>query len=421
MTTNFAPEITLDLPPTSEYLPGGYTRSALVVGSRSPQIVSGSGPWVTDQSGRRLIDMNNDFSALIHGNSHPDVTEESIAALRDGAAFGAPTRWEDHHAGRLLSRLETCDRVRYTTSGTEAVMTAVRLARDYTGREKLVVVKNAYHGFSDSVIGAGGQNAQRGVPRGLLDHLILVGIDDVEALEEAFADRAEDIAAVLVDLMPNRAGLLEPSDRFLAACRQLCDEHGAVLIDDEVINFRDGYNGIAANRGLKPDLVVLGKMIGGGQPIGAVAGRGEIMERFDPFAPGGGLEQGGTFAATPQALRAGAKSLDLFDETEAARLNALGDLARERLRQAIEPLGWTVRGRGSLLRPFPGPGRSAKPSADQLRLYWTAYEAGVLIMPTALLALSTPMTEEVVIDAIDKVSEAVARVAAEGAGYENER
>lgn len=416
MSTEPTYQAAAEIPPMSELLPGGYTRSALVVGQRSPRIASGIGCKVFDQAGRELIDMNNDFSALINGNAHPELVAEVRDALEGGSAFGAPTEWEGHHAEILLKRLETCDQVRYTTSGSEAVMTAVRLARDFTGREKIIAIRNAYHGFADSVIGAGGSNAQRGIPRGLLEQLVLIDHDDIAALTRSFERNPSGIAAVLLDLMPNRAGLIELSDDFIATARRLCDESGALLIDDEVINFRDGVNGVAANRGLKPDLVVLGKMIGGGQPAGAVAGPAEIMEHFDPFSPVGGLEHGGTFAATPQMLRAGARCLQLFDDEAAATLNELGALARERLGIAIEPHGWEVRGRGSLLRPFPRGASGSEAKERQRQLFWAAYEAGVLVMPTGLMALSTPMTEEIVKEAVDRVALSIAGLELEGEG-----
>jgi glutamate-1-semialdehyde 2,1-aminomutase len=288
-------------------------------------------------------------------------------------------------------------------------MTAVRLARAVTGRAGLIALRDAYHGFSESVIATSGGRTRRGVPEPLLDELTLVDANDVPALEAAAQARGEQTAAILVDALPNRAGLVSVGVEFLRRVRELCDEHGMLFIDDEVINLRTAPRGIAAERGVRPDIVVAGKLIGGGHPAGAVLSTREIMSQFDPARPDY-LEHGGTFAANPLMLRAGAAALSLFDDEPIARLNALGERARSALASAIAPLGWTVRGEGSLLRPFPPEG--VAPAPVQRQVFWAAWERELAIMPTALLALSTPMTAEIVDGAVDRLADAIAEVAA---------
>lgn len=390
----------------SPLLPGGYTRGALVVGPQSPHAVEGHGCYLIDGDGRELIDLNNDFTSLVHGNAHPAIVEVSRAAIEDGSAFGLPTHWEDEHAQILVDRIPGAEQVRYTCSGTEAVMTAVRLARAVTGRSGLIALRAAYHGYSDSVIASGGESARRGVPQGLLDELTLVDNNDLVGLEAAVAARGERLAAILIDALPNRAGMVPVSPEFLRRVRELCDEHGIVFIDDEVINLRHGLHGIAAERGVRPDIVVTGKIIGGGYPAGAVLSSREIMAQFDPARPEA-LEHGGTFAANPLMLRAGAEALRLFDAEAIARLNALGEQARASLAEGIARLGWTVRGEGSLLRPFP-PEEMAGPVTR--RLFWAAHERGVSITPSGMCSLSTPMDSEVVAQAVERLVDAVESV-----------
>ncbi len=391
----------------SGLMPGGYCRSALVVGPESPHLVKGHGCYVVDEDGRTLIDMNNDFTALVHGNSHPALVKASQDALADGSAFGMPTWYEDEHAQILVDRIPGVDQIRYTCSGTEAVMTAIRLARAVTGRMGLLALRGAYHGFADTIIATGGPAAHQGVPQGLLDELTLVDCNDIAGLEAAVAERGEQLAAIVIDILPNQAGLISVTKEFLQRVRELCDQHGILFIDDEVINLRAGFNGIAAERGVRPDVVVVGKLIGGGHPAGAVMANREIMGRFDP-AGSNPLKHGGTFAANPLMLRTGAEALRLLDEDAIARLNRLGQRARDTLSNGIKALGWTVRGEASVLRPFPPSDIPAGPA--QKRLFWAAYEREVAVPPTALCALSTPMDEQVVDSAMERLIDAIEEV-----------
>jgi len=280
------------------------------------------------------------------------------------------------------------ERVRFANSGTEAVMAALRLARAYAGRPAVLRFEGCYHGAYDGVL-----NSPRGVPPGLLDDQVIVSWGDVAAFERALREHADRVACVLVDLMPNRAGLTPATNAFAHALRELTRELGVLLVVDEVITFRLEHGGLHSAYDIAPDLVTLGKAIGGGLPVGAFGGRAEVMRLYDPREPGS-LEHGGTFTANPPTMRAGLLSLELLDESEVARINRLGDDLRERLRA----LGLRANGRGSLTRIL-----TDEPDA----LWWRLYRTGVLIGHNGLTCVSTAMDEEVVTEVAARVEAAL--------------
>jgi glutamate-1-semialdehyde 2,1-aminomutase len=391
-------------------LPGGFGRSSLAVGPWSPVAVRGEGHRVWDDRGRCLIDANNNFTTLVHGHAHPAIVDAVERAVRTGASFGLPTFSEARHAQALVERIPSVDQVRYANSGTEAVMTALRLARAHTGRDLVVVVRGAYHGTSDAVLVAGGPKGRRGVPRAVQQDTLLVAVDDVAALEAAVRAHADSVAAILLDLLPNRAGLHPVGDEYVAAVESLRRECGCVLIVDEVVSFRLAWGGLAAARGIEPDLITLGKAIGGGLPVGAVAGRAGIMAALDPFDPAA-IEHGGTMTANPVTLDAGLAALELLDRAAVERINGLGDRARRALGEEIGPLGWEVRGQGSLLRPFPV-GQPERERELQLQLWWQAIDRGLLLTSNGLVALSTAMDERVVDEVVERLAAALRAVVA---------
>src|SRR5262245_29259318 len=197
--------MTIDAAIATTLLPGGVGRSTFAVRPRAPLVVRGEGYEVVDENGRRLIDANNNFMALIHGHCHPAIVEELSTAVGEGLSFGLPNPYELEHAERLVARLAHAEQVRYTNSGTEAVMLAARLARANTGRDKVVVIERAYHGTSEVALASGGARGRRGVPESSLDNVLLVPINDEAALRAIFERESDAIAAVLLDLMPNRA------------------------------------------------------------------------------------------------------------------------------------------------------------------------------------------------------------------------
>ncbi|MEV8569619.1 aminotransferase class III-fold pyridoxal phosphate-dependent enzyme [Streptomyces sp. NPDC051322] len=391
-------------------LPGGYGRSTYYTGAPSPYAVRGEGYRVWDDRGRELIDANNNFTSLIHGNAHPDITEAATKALSAGASWGIPNLYEWELADSLLSRLTELDQVRFTNSGTEAVMSAIRIARASTGRERVIVTKGGYHGTSDIALVPGGPTYTRGVPQGVIDDVTPVPLNDAEFLRRSIEAAPDAYAAIILDLLPNRAGLLHISDEFVTTARELATRYGIVLIIDEVISLRLSPHGLSGEYGVSPDLLTTGKTIGGGFAVGAVVGRGALMSEVDPTRPGS-LPHGGTFSGNPVSMAAGAAALRLYSESEVQRLNKLGDTARESVMARVADAGWEVRGRGSLLRAVPA-GSEKVDEGTQHRLWWESYNRGLLGSPANLLSLSTPMDQAVVDDIADRLADAVLAVAA---------
>ncbi len=379
-------------------IPGGIARSSLLVGPPVHRAVRGSGCYVVDQSGRALLDLNNNFTTLVHGHRHPAIHAATVAALEDGVCFGMPNRVEMEHAEVLAARFPHAEQVVYTNSGTEAAMLAIRVARARTRRSKVVFVAGAYHGTSDIALAAAGYGTESGVPAGVLEDLVTVPHNDVDALARMMSQGGGSVAAVVLDLLPNKAGLMQLSQTFVAAARELTAKHGALLIVDEVISFRFSHAGLQARYDAVPDLTVLGKLIGGGFPVGAVVGSADAMEPLDPFAPAA-VEHGGTFSGNPVTMCAGIASLQLLDGAAIERLNSMGDQVRAELEPAANELGWELRGLGSVLRLLP-PAGEPDPAGRTRALWWAAYDRGCLLMPTGMLSLSTVMHDETVADIV---------------------
>jgi glutamate-1-semialdehyde 2,1-aminomutase len=318
------------------------------------------------------------MTALVHGHRHPAIVAAVSAALEDGLSFGLPTAAEVDLASHLAERIDSVDMVRFANSGTEAVMTALRIARAFTGRPKILRCAGAYHGTYDPILPEGAP----GVATMTWGTVVTIPFDDVDALRAAVAAQAGELAAVIVDLMPNRPGLVPASPEFTDAAREETERHGILLVVDEVITFRLGVGGLHQELGLRPDLVTLGKTIGGGLPVGAVGGREDVMALTDPRRAGY-VEHGGTFTANPLTMRAGLAAMELLDAGEIARINRLGDSLREEL----GALGHRVHGRGSLMR-------IVSPTPDEL--WWRLYRSGILIARNGLTSMSTPMDERTV-------------------------
>lgn len=369
-----------------EVMPGGNTRSTLFVRPHPPYAVVGEGPYVIDSSGHRTIDCNNNYTALIHGHADPEILAAAMNAAAKGTAFGLPTAYEVEMAEMLSARVGL-PHWRFCNSGTEAVMMAIRGARAHTGRDVIVRFDGSYHGTYDGVVASDA----RGVPGSAADSSIVLPQNDVGALEDAMWEYGDRVAAILLDLMPNRAGLRPVSREFAEAARTLSTAHGALLAVDEVITFRLGVGGFHERYGISPDVVSLGKVIGGGFPVGAVGGRDDVLDAFKPLGEGA-VGWGGTFSANPVTMAAGLAALRRFAEPEVAELNSKGD----RLRRQLVDAGLTVNGHGSLLRVMVD---------DTAAMWWRCYEAGVLAGTNGLLALSTAMTD-------DDVDLAAARVIA---------
>lgn len=417
-------------------LPGGNTRTTVYMKPYPIYAARGEGCRVWDVDGNAFIDCINNFTSLIHGHAHPRLIEAATRQLALGSAFGLPTESEIELAELIASRLPSVDQLRFTNSGTEAVMMALKAARAFTGRPKIAKCEGAYHGSYDyaevsldPTPEAWGRNAPvsvayaRGTPDNVLADVITIPFNDTDAAVSLIREHGAELACVLVDPMPNRAGLAPADQSYLEALRQVTREVGALLIFDEVITFRLGYHGAQGLWGVDPDLTTLGKIIGGGFPVGAVAGHREFMAVFDPRSGKPALPHGGTFSANPVTMRAGLAAMELLDEAACARLDTIGEAVRSGIDDAFRAHGvpgGTV-GLGSLLkihftdRPVRDY-RSAYPTEQETQRQTAFHRAllnrGVLAAGYGLMALSTPMTDADVDAIVAAASDALAEVAA---------
>ena len=305
-----------------ELMPGGVSspvRAFGAVGGTPVFLESGQGAYVRDADGREYVDFLGSWGPLIVGHAHPKVVEAIRDQAGKGTTFGAPTELETELARRVVDRFPSIERVRFVSSGTEATMSAIRLARAATGRAGLVKIEGCYHGHADSLLvraGSGvltlGIPGSPGVPPDLAALTLIVPFGDADALARLLAERGETIAALIVEPVAGNMGVVPPPPGWLAALRALTAAHGVVLIFDEVMTgFRVHRGGAQTLYGVTPDLTCLGKIVGGGLPVGAYGGRADLM---DQVAPAGPVYQAGTLSGNPLAMRAGIATLDRLDE-----------------------------------------------------------------------------------------------------------
>ncbi len=284
------------------------------VGGTPRFVTRGQGPYVWDADGRRYIDYVGSWGPAILGHAHPAVVRAVQEAAVHGVSFGAPTEAEIEMAEALVRRLPSLELVRLVSSGTEATMSALRLARGFTGRPKILKFEGCYHGHGDSLLvkaGSGaltfGQPSSAGVPPAIAGETLVAPYNDLDAVAAAFRADPDAIAAIIVEPIAGNMNLVMPKPGFLAGLRALCDRHGAVLIFDEVMTgFRVHAQGVQGMTGVVPDLTTLGKVIGGGMPVGAFGGRRDIMEKIAPLGP---VYQAGTLSGNPVAVAAGLATL----------------------------------------------------------------------------------------------------------------
>ncbi|MGC8660665.1 MAG: glutamate-1-semialdehyde 2,1-aminomutase, partial [Desulfomonilaceae bacterium] len=348
-----------------ELIPGGVNspvRAFRSVGLHPRFIKSGNGCRVVDEDGNSFIDYVCSWGPLILGHAYPEVLESLAVTMKDGTSFGAPTVREIEMAELIVELVPSIEMVRLVSSGTEATMSAIRLARGYTGRDKIVKFSGCYHGHSDGLLAKAGSGAATfsipdslGAPKSLVEQTIVLPYNDLESVERCFADFGCDVAAIIVEPVAGNMGVVCPVPGFLRGLRDICSKFGALLIFDEVISgFRVGLGGAQGLYGVFPDLTCLGKIIGGGLPVGAFGGPRRIMEFL---APVGGVYQAGTLSGNPLAVSAGLTTLKILKrdnpyeslENRSARL-AIG------LNQIFSEKGlkFSINRVGSLLSVFFG-------------------------------------------------------------------
>lgn len=348
-------------------IPGGVNspvRAFRAVGGNPLFIARGFGPYLVDADGREYLDFVGSWGPLILGHAHPEVLDAVSRAVRNGMTFGAPCAGEVELAERLVASYPGLEQVRFVSSGTEAVMSAIRLARAYTGRDLIVKFSGCYHGHADHLLVAAGSGlatfgrpSSAGVPEAFTACTRVLPLDDDAAVRDLFAREGDRVAAVIIEPVPANHGLLLQRREFLEGLRQLTTQHGALLIFDEVISgFRLAPGGAAQLLKIVPDLATFGKVIGGGMPVGAFGGRSSIMARLAPL---GDTYQAGTLSGNPVAMASGLATLDILArESGWPRLEALG----AELQRLLEPVLATARFPVQLVRTG--------------SLFWLAFQGG---------------------------------------------
>ena len=332
-------------------IPGGVSspvRAFRAVGGTPRFVARGAGQHLTDADGKSYLDFVNSWGALILGHAHPAVVKAITAAAGNGTTFGAPCAGEVELAERIVASYSALEQVRFVSSGTEAVMSAIRLARAFTGRDLIVKFSGCYHGHADHLLVAAGSGlatfgrpSSAGVPEAFTACTRVLPLDNEAAVEQLFVSEGTRIAAVIIEPVPANHGLLLQRREFLQALRRVTAQYGALLIFDEVISgFRLARGGVAELTGIVPDLATFGKVIGGGMPVGAFGGPREIMSRL---APDGDTYQAGTLSGNPVAMASGIATLDvLINQNGWQKLEALGAELEELLQPVLATAGFPV-------------------------------------------------------------------------------
>jgi glutamate-1-semialdehyde 2,1-aminomutase len=331
-----------------KYIPGGVNspvRAFRGVGGEPIFFKRAEGPYVVAADNRRYIDYVGSWGPMILGHAHPQVIQAVQEVAADGLSFGAPTVLETQLARRVIELMPSIELVRFVSSGTEATMSAIRLARAFTGRDTIVKFEGCYHGHSDSLLIKAGSGAltlgiptSPGVPRSLAAHTVTLNYNDVDQVQHVFRQIGAEVACVIVEPVAGNMNCVPPAPDFLETLRRECDRCGALLIFDEVMTgFRVALGGAQALYGVRPDLTTLGKIIGGGMPVGAFGGRRDVMEQLAPLGP---VYQAGTLSGNPVAMIAGLTTLDLISTPGFhQRLGAMTDVLIEELRSAADGAG----------------------------------------------------------------------------------
>ena len=413
-------------------MPSGNTRGTVFFKPFPTYAASGEGCRVTDVDGVERIDFVNNYSSLIHGHRPPEVMAATRAQLDRIVAVGLPTASEIDLAELLVERLAGVEQVRFANSGTEAVMLALKAARAFTGRPKIAKIEGAYHGGGDFAEVSQAANPQGwgdperpvsmatsfGAPASVLDDVVVLPWNDIDAARALIEAHADDLACVLIDPMPSRICYSTIDPAFLAMLRETTARIGALIVLDEVYNLRLGYNGAQGVLGFAPDLTALGKIIGGGFPVGAVGGSARVMSVFAFDDCPAKVPHGGTYNGNPISMVAGLTTLQLMTPRAFDRLAALGERMREGLRAALSDTGVPghVAGQASFamltlteqpIRTYRDLFRDPKLAERQAVVHRDLLNRGVLTSPALLFTLSTPMTEAEIDFALDEVRAAL--------------
>ena len=347
-------------------LPGGISRNTIFHKPWPHYVSKASGCYITDIDGVQRIDFANNMASLIHGHAFPAIVNAVVEQISKGTACTLATETEVLFAQLLCDRAPGFEKIRFVNSGTEAVMATIKASRAFTGKSKLAKAEGAYHGtydYAEISQTASPENwgdadcpnsvpVASGTPRGVLNDVVIFPFNDVKRTLDILDRYAGEIACVLIDPVPHRVGLMPGKNEFIEAIYEWTRKHDALLVFDEVVTFRVNVGGAQQNYAIKPDLTALGKMIGGGFPIGAFAGRSDIMKVLDPWEKKLLFPLSGTFSANPVSTTAGRITMELFDEKAVVKLNALTQKAKDQITEAIKmaDVPVTITGSGSMFR-----------------------------------------------------------------------
>jgi len=398
-------------------LPGGVSRNTVLHRPHPFYAAKGEGCYVTDIEGAKRIDFANNVASLIHGHCHPIIVDAVTRQLHNGTAFTFATEAEVLFAEHMCRRAPGFEKIRFVNSGTEAILCCLKAARAFTGRPKIAKVEGSYHGLYDYAEvsqSAGPSNwgkpehplsvpVARGTPQSALDDVVVIPFNNVEAALDLLEENADELACVLVDPLPHRVGLIPASHDFIYQLRNWTSANGSLLVFDEVITFRSEYSGAQQWFVGRPDLTALGKMIGGGFPVGAITGRSDVMEVLNPLAEKVLFPHSGTFSANPITMTAGLAAMKLFDRNAVSQLNTLGEEARQRIAAVIKEADFPacVTGAGSMFRihlkaSCPHDYRESYVGPEESRLMRALldhlFDNGIMLVGTGTGILSTPMT-----------------------------
>ena len=347
-------------------LTGGVSRNTIFRDPHPYYVAKAMGSYVTDIEGVERIDFANNMASLIHGHSHPAIVEAVIDQLQRGTAFTMGTEAEVNFAELMIERSDSFERMRFVNSGTEAVMTMIKTSRVYTNKSKIAKAEGAYHGTYDyaevsqtsnpsnwgSIDKPNVNRVVEGTPQGVLKDMVIFPFNDIERTINILDQHADDIACVLIDPVPHRVGLFPATNEFIKAVYNWTRKNNSLMVFDEVVTFRVKYGGKQDSYSVKPDLTAMGKIIGGGFPIGALAGRSDIMEVLDPSGKILRHPHSGTFSANPISTTAGRVAMELFDREAVLKLNALTKTAIQQIEEAIKiaDVPVSITGAGSMFR-----------------------------------------------------------------------
>ncbi|PRY85004.1 glutamate-1-semialdehyde 2,1-aminomutase [Mongoliibacter ruber] len=413
------------------FIPGGVNspvRAFRAVGGDPIFIKKADGAFIYDEDDNAYIEMINSWGPMILGHNHPMIREAVIKAMENGTSFGAPTAREVEIAELIVSMVPSVEKVRMVNSGTEATMSAIRVARGFTGRDKFIKMEGHYHGHGDSFLISAGSGAitmgnpdSPGVTKGTAKDTLLAPYNNLEAIEELVAANRNEIAALILEPVPGNMGLALPKEGYLQGLRDICNREGIVLIFDEVMTgFRLAKGGAQELFGVTPDMTTLGKIIGGGMPVGAYGGKKEIMEHVSPAGP---VYQAGTLSGNPIAMAAGLTMLNyLNDHAEVySQLNSIGEKIATGIKETVSSLGlnYTVNHLGSMYSLFFTGEEvydfgTAKHADTALfgKYFQAMLKRGIYLAPSQFesLFLSTALTDDLIKNILDANKEALKEI-----------